>query len=366
MDLETNIRKASELHNYISRKIKDHKALYSKSGYERDLMVLDKMKRGFLSKDISSLTWLKDESKGIADTLGSHVEEPNFLNKIYDLLTILDQILVEIKKPNFQKTVLITGGSSGIGKELSILLYKQGYQVLVVSISKEELKLLHKECKEINPSGKLETLEADLTQTESISKILKWISKLNLEVGVLVNNAGFGLWGKSWELSSEKVDSMLLLNIGAVTRLSNEFSKRMIERKHGFILNVASTASLQPLSYMAAYAASKSYVVSFSEALAAELAPYGVKLGILYPGTTKTNFLSVAGIHKENKKGSLGNLAYSIAMDPKDVAKVAFNAIQNETKRSVPGFMNKAHYYSTKIFPSWIVKRIADRIFKKE
>lgn len=271
-----------------------------------------------------------------------------------------------MKANNTSKTVLITGGSSGIGKELSILLYKQGYNVLVVSVSKEEFKLLHKECKEINSSGKLETLEADLTQKESISKILKWIAKLNLDIDVLVNNAGFGLWGKSWELSPEKVDSMLLLNINAVTRLSNEFSKRMIERKNGFILNVASTASLQPLSYMAAYAASKAYVVSFSEALAAELTPYGVKLGILYPGTTKTNFLSVAGIHKENKKGGLGNLAYSIAMDPKDVAKVAFKTIQNETKRSIPGFMNKAHYYSTRIFPSWIVKRIADQIFKKE
>ncbi|MEI1276959.1 SDR family oxidoreductase [Leptospira venezuelensis] len=271
-----------------------------------------------------------------------------------------------MKTDNSSKTVLITGGSSGIGKELSILLYKQGYNVLVVSVSKEEFKLLHKECKEIKSSGKLETLEADLTKTENIPKILKWISKLKLEVDVLVNNAGFGLWGKSWELSPEKVDSMLYLNVNAVTRLSNEFSKRMIERRNGFILNVASTASLQPLSYMAAYAASKAYVVSFSEALAAELAPFGVKLGILYPGTTKTNFLSVAGIHKDNKKGGLGNLAYSIAMDPKDVAKVAFKAIQNETKRSVPGFMNKTHYYSTKIFPSWIVKKIADRIFKKE
>ncbi|MEI7012397.1 SDR family NAD(P)-dependent oxidoreductase [Leptospira licerasiae] len=271
-----------------------------------------------------------------------------------------------MKTNNSLKTVLVTGGSSGIGKELSILLYKDGYNVLVVSISKEELKLLEKECKEIDPSGKLETLETDLTQNESIPKILKWISKLNLEVDVLVNNAGFGLWGKSWELSPEKVDSMLRLNMNAITILSNEFSKRMIERKNGFILNVASTASLQPLSHMAAYAASKAYVVSFSEALRAELAPYGIKLGILYPGTTKTNFLSVAGIHKENKKGSLGNLAYSIAMDPKDVAKVAFNAIQNKTEKSIPGFMNKTHYYSTKIFPSWIVKKIADRIFKKE
>ncbi|TGL60664.1 SDR family NAD(P)-dependent oxidoreductase [Leptospira sarikeiensis] len=270
-----------------------------------------------------------------------------------------------MKSNQLSKTVLITGGSSGIGKELTILLYKQGYKVLVVSISKKELSELVKDLITIDPSGKVETLELDLTETESTQKILNWISKLKIEIDILVNNAGFGLWGKSWELDPKKVESMLLLNMTAVTQLSNAFAGRMIERRKGFILNIASTASLQPLSYMAAYAASKAYVVSFSEALAEELAPYGVKLGILFPGTTRTNFLSTAGIHEEKKKGSLGNLAYSIAMDPKDVALVAFSAIENCKRKSVPGLLNRLHYYSTKIFPIWFVKKSANMIFKK-
>ncbi len=269
-------------------------------------------------------------------------------------------------KPNPQ-TVLVTGGSSGIGKELSKLLYRAGYKLLVVSLLKEELKTLEKEFQQIDPNGFLKTFQYDLTSSDSAKQILKWISKLGCKVDILVNNAGFGLWGKSWELAPEKVESMLQLNMIAVTKLSNIFAEKMSDQKKGFILNVASTASLQPLPYMAAYAASKAYVVSFSEALSEELSSSGVKVGILYPGTTRTNFLSTAGIHKgEKQKGSLGNLAYSIAMDPRDVAKIAFHAIQKERKKTVPGFMNILHYYSTKLFPAWIVKRIAGKVFQKQ
>jgi short-subunit dehydrogenase len=272
-----------------------------------------------------------------------------------------------MKSQKNPQTVLVTGGSSGIGKELSRLLYLAGYRLLVVSLLKQELEILEKEFRQIDPSGFLKTLQQDLTASDSTGKILKWISKLGYDVDILVNNAGFGLWGKSWELSSDKVESMLQLNIIAVTQLSAAFAKRMSDRKKGFILNVASTASLQPLPYMAAYAASKAYVVSFSEALSEELADSGVKVGIFYPGTTRTNFLTTAGIHKEKtRKGSLGNLAHSIAMDPQKVANIAFRAIQKERKKTIPGFMNILHYYSTKLFPAWIVKRIAGKVFQKQ
>lgn len=272
-----------------------------------------------------------------------------------------------MKAKTKKETVLITGGSSGIGKELSRLLFFAGYDVLVVSLVKEELKTLQKEISQEEGPGSLRTLACDLTGIGSESKVSEWVRKLGQEVDILVNNAGFGLWGKSWELPAQKIDSMIRLNSISLTLLSNTFAKQMTKRRRGYILNIASTASLQPLANMAAYAASKAYVVNFSEALREELSPYGVQVGIMYPGTTRTNFLSVAGIHKEGKERSpLGNLAYKIAMDPKDVAKIAFSAIENRTERIVPGGMNQIHYYSTKFLPNWVVRKLAVLIFKKE
>lgn len=265
-----------------------------------------------------------------------------------------------------QKTVLITGGSSGIGKELALHFHTAGYRVLIVSLFKKELVKARQDLYANSPYGQIDVLEWDLTSADSSKKILAWTKSLGVQIDVLINNAGFGLWGESTELSTEKVESMLLLNVNAITSLSSAFGKQMKERGHGIIMNVASTASLQALPFMAAYAASKSYVVRFSEAIAEELAQYGVKVCILYPGTTRTNFLSVAGIQKNDTKGSLGKMADRIAMDPKEVAKIAFEGLLSGKKRIIPGTLNKLHFLSAKIFPNWAVRKIAARIFGKD
>ncbi|EPG73120.1 KR domain protein [Leptospira fainei serovar Hurstbridge str. BUT 6] len=264
-----------------------------------------------------------------------------------------------------QKTVLITGGSSGIGKELALHFHIAGYRVLIVGLYKKELTQARQDLYANSPGGSIDILEWDLTSTDTSKKILAWTKSLGVKIDILINNAGFGLWGEATDLPAAKVESMLLLNVNAITSLTSTFGKQMKEDGHGTIMNVASTASLQALPFMAAYAASKSYVVRFSEAIAEELAPHGIKVCILYPGTTRTNFLNVAGIQKNDKKGSLGNMAYRVAMDPKEVARIGFEGVLAGKKKIVPGTLNKLHYLSTKIFPNWVVRKIAARIFGK-
>ncbi|PJZ71439.1 short-chain dehydrogenase [Leptospira perolatii] len=263
-------------------------------------------------------------------------------------------------------TVLITGGSSGIGKEFSKLFLKAGYRLLIVSLDKSELTETKKELTKISKNQKIETLELDLTSKGSGQKLYAWTKSLDANVDILVNNAGFGLWGETVELSLAEIQSMLNLNVISLTELCSIFGKKMKERGGGSILNVASTASFQPLPFMAAYAASKSYVVSFSEALAEELSPFGVEVSILFPGTTRTNFLSRAGIHAEEGKKSLGTLAYRIAMEPSEVARIGFEAVLLGKSKAIPGTMNYLHFLSTKIFPRFIVRSIAGKIFQKK
>lgn len=235
----------------------------------------------------------------------------------------------------YADTTLITGASSGIGLHLAHEFAKHGHPLVLVAPQRSELdrlvERLHEE-HDIEAHG----IAVDLEQPESAQTVFDAVGKLGLEIGVLVNNAGHGFRGKSWELPIEKDLSVLRLNIEAVLRLTKLFLPPMISRGRGHILNTASVAGFEPGPMLNVYHASKAFVLSWSEALATELKDTGVKVTALCPGPTDTDFFPKANM--EGVRGfQQGNL-----MAPQDVAKAAYAGLVAEDLFVVPGIMNKA------------------------
>ncbi|MEM6801096.1 MAG: SDR family NAD(P)-dependent oxidoreductase [Bacteroidota bacterium] len=169
------------------------------------------------------------------------------------------------------KTVLITGGSSGIGFEITRYFAKAGYQILWVSLLEEELKLAQSNLKKEIPELSLEYLTLDLSQPDAAQKVYDWVKSQPGDLEVLINNAGFGTFGFAHEISFEKEVSMIQLNVMNLFQLTRLFLKEMLEKNTGTIINISSNTSFQPVPKMSAYAATKAFVKHYSQSLAEEM-----------------------------------------------------------------------------------------------
>lgn len=233
------------------------------------------------------------------------------------------------------ETTLITGASSGIGLHLAYEFARHGHPLVLVAPQQDELDVLaanlHNTC-----GIPTHAFAADLEQPDSAEELFDKTAALNLEIGILVNNAGHGFRGRFWELPIEKDLSIVRLNIEAVLRMTKLFLPPMVSRSRGRILNTASVAGFEPGPMLNVYHASKAFVLSWSEALACELKNTGVKVTALCPGPTDTDFFPKANM--EGVRGfQQGNL-----MAPQEVARAAYEGLANEELFVVPGFMNKA------------------------
>jgi short-subunit dehydrogenase len=177
-----------------------------------------------------------------------------------------------------------------------------------------------------------EIIAVDLTQPSDIARLADEIEGKGIEIELLVNNAGFGVVADVPSTSREAVLDLISVNIAALTDLTYRFLPRMMDRKHGGIINVASVAAFQPVAYMGAYAASKSYVLHFSEALWAEARDAGVTVVALCPGVTRTSFFEVAG--------APGWLKKTAASEPEQVVRSALRALEKRRNYVVPGWKN--------------------------
>ncbi|MBN2350215.1 MAG: SDR family oxidoreductase [Bacteroidales bacterium] len=192
-----------------------------------------------------------------------------------------------------KKTALITGASSGIGKELARMHAKAGGYLVLVARRSDLLEELKEEL--VNSYGvDVWILVKDLTDRNAAMEIYRFVKDKNITIDYLINNAGFGGRGKFHEREWAKDESMIDLNIKALTALTRIFLPDMVQRNQGRILNVASTAAFVPGPLQAVYYASKAYVVSFSNAIAEELHDTGVTVTVLCPGPTQTEFARVA------------------------------------------------------------------------
>jgi uncharacterized protein len=247
------------------------------------------------------------------------------------------------------KTAVVTGASSGIGAELAGLCAADGCDVVLVARRKDRMEALRPALLAAG-AGRVDVVAADLAADDGVDRLLEALR--DARVDVLVNNAGYGLHGRFATMDAARIDEMLRLNVVALTRLTRALLPGMIERGFGRVLHVASTAAFQPGPLMAAYYASKAYVLSFSEAVHEELRGTGVTSTCLCPGFTQTEFAVVAGITAPTK------LATMHIMQAKDVARAGYRGMQRGQRLVVPGAVNKATALLGQLGPRFLVPKV--------
>lgn len=226
---------------------------------------------------------------------------------------------------------LITGASSGIGAEFARRFAALGMHLVLTARRDEPMQELAKQL-HTQHGTKCEILPCDLSEPDAASKLVNAVSDLNVTIDLLVNNAGFGVVGAVEQTDREQVLRMLQVNMSALTDLTYRFLPEMIGRGHGAIINVSSVAAFQPVAYMGAYSASKSYVLHFSEALWAEVREHGVTVMALCPGNTRTDFFESAGVGGWLKKRR--------SQSPEQVVKCALKALEKKRQYVVSGWKN--------------------------
>ena len=253
-----------------------------------------------------------------------------------------------------QPAIVITGASSGLGAEFAKLAAAEGAKVVLTARSRPELDLL---AANIDRSGQLAVVLAfDLSAQDAGEVIARELEALDLYCHILVNNAGFGLFGDAVELDRERQLGIIDVNVRAATDLMLRFLPAMVARRSGAVLNVASVAGFAPGPRMALYFASKAYLISLSQALMQEVGDAGVTVTCLCPGPLRTPFLGRAGADRVALFKVLRKL------DAADVARAGWDAMKAGRGLCIPGFGAKIAVMTTRLLPRAALLAIVGRL----
>jgi hypothetical protein len=250
---------------------------------------------------------------------------------------------------NQRETALITGASSGIGLDLARLMAPD-FDLILTARNQSSLEQHSKELEE--HGNRVHVIPADLALPASPQQIFDEIARRGLIVDVLINNAGFGGYGPFAETDPRTELEMIQVNIAALTHLTKLALPGMVSRRHGRIMNVASTAGFQPGPLMAVYYATKAYVISFSEAIANELKGSGITVTCLCPGATATEFAKRADMQR-SRLFKMGK------MKSADVARAGYAAMMRGKTLRIPGARNWVMAESVRFSPRKLVTAIA-------
>jgi short-subunit dehydrogenase len=251
---------------------------------------------------------------------------------------------------------LVTGASSGIGVEFARALHARGQSVVLVARRQERLAAL---ARELGGEPRALVLPADLAVEGAADSIRRRLDEQGLAIDGLVNNAGLGLTGAFAQQAPAALRSMCDVNVRAVVELTRAFVPGMLERRRGFVVNVASNAAFQPIPYLGVYAATKAFVLSFSEALATELRGSGVRVQALCPGITATEFLDVSQTSRD-----LGVRRLPM-MTPRQVVDASLDALESGRLRVVVGFANRVLGFLTRrLAPDALARRVAGELYR--
>lgn len=253
--------------------------------------------------------------------------------------------------PSPDSTCVVTGASSGIGAEVARELARRGYGVTLVARREDRLAEL---AAELGDNARVHA--CDLTDPDARKALADTLAASGTHVSVLVNNAGFSTSGPFVKTDRDRELDMVRTNIEAVVDLCALFVPGMAERRSGAVLNLASTASFQPLPMQAGYAATKAFVLSFSESLHAELSGSGVTVTALCPGPVKTEFVDVAEIPGAE---AMPDLFWA---KPDDVAKAGIKGLEKGKRVVIPGALNRAGALGGQHAPRSLVLRLASRV----
>ncbi len=252
--------------------------------------------------------------------------------------------------------VLITGASSGIGYELAWLFAKDGYNLILVSRQEDKLNQLADDLKKDHTIETL-VIPVDLSNAGATKEIYKIVQEKSITVDHLVNNAGFLVKGDFKETEWEDKQNLIQMQCLTYTELTKLFLPNMLKLRKGGILNIGSTGSFVPGPHSAVYCAAKSFVLSFSEALAEELKGTGVNVTVLCPGGTDTAFHGT-----ERKKRP----SYMSLMNATKVARIGYKALMKGKRVVIPGMSNKLQVFFARFVPRNIITKATGKILAKQ
>jgi short-subunit dehydrogenase len=253
---------------------------------------------------------------------------------------------------------LITGASGGIGWALAKELASRKHDVLLLARSGETLK---KNCEEIHQRYGVAAafLAIDLSLPDAALRVKEWLTDRKYSIDILINNAGFGLWGNLKDIAREELNQMMQLNMNSLADFCKVLLPELEQHKRSHILNVASTASYQAVPTLTTYAATKAFVVLFTRGLRWELKSGPVSVSCVCPGTTTTGFIDRANMKFIEKK------AEKFAMTAEDVARISINGMFAGKAEIIPGFLNWTTAKLVGHLPKMLTEKIAGDLYKK-
>ncbi len=250
------------------------------------------------------------------------------------------------------KYVVITGASSGIGKEFAYFYASKGKNLILIARRTELLNQIKTDLIS-RYSVKIETISLDITQTENIETLIKWIKDNSFQPEILINNAGVCEAGEFASLEKEKIYNTLNLNIQALVLLCREFIPIFKENKSGKILNIASIAAFMPGPDYALYFASKAFVLNFTEALHEECKPYNISVSALCPGFVHTEMLD-----------QFPYMGMNIA-DPKEIVLLGEKLLQKNKTIGINGISNQLLIFLVKLLPRTLIRKVMNYLMAK-
>ncbi|MBF0694921.1 MAG: SDR family oxidoreductase [Flavobacterium sp.] len=250
-----------------------------------------------------------------------------------------------------KKYALITGASEGIGYELAKLFAADGYNLVIVARHQQDLDRVATEFR--SQGVEVSAISKDLFNREAVFELCQEVDSLGVDISVLVNNAGQGMYGLFAETDIERELAIIDLNVAATTILTKHFVKKMIQLGEGKILNLGSIASKTPGPWQSVYHGTKAFILSFSEAIRFELKEHNIVVTALMPGATDTDFFEKADMQESRILDDESNLA-----DPADVAKDGYDALMSGKDKVISGFKNKAMMGMTNVLPDPTVAKM--------
>ncbi|WP_145324851.1 SDR family NAD(P)-dependent oxidoreductase [Paenibacillus xylanexedens] len=250
--------------------------------------------------------------------------------------------------------VLITGASSGIGEIFALEMASKGKNIVLVARTESKLNQLAERI-ERTYQVRAEVIVSDLSEVEAPRNVYEECQNRGIQIDILINNAGFATHGLFEQVDGSRQQDEIMLNVLAVTNMTHLFLPGLLQKKHGAVINVSSTAAFQPDPYMAVYGATKAFVLSFTEALYEENRKRGVQFLALCPGSTETSFFDVVGA----EEASVGKRD-----TPEHVVAVAMRALESGKPYAVPGAQNYWTAQFSRLMPRKSMLRIVGSMLR--
>jgi uncharacterized protein len=251
-------------------------------------------------------------------------------------------------------TALVTGASSGIGAAIAEVLAERKMDLVITARRGDRLEALRDALIQAHGVA-VDIIPHDLCAPDGAEALYEKVKGLDREIGVLINNAGFGVYGNSWDQDHGRIKQMLELNVKSLTTLTHEYCAEMVTRGHGRILQVSSIGAYQPTPMYAVYSATKAYVLSMSQAMNRELRGTGVSITTLCPGLTESEFHEVAAHIKPKSMDWM-------TMSSRKVAEIGVKAMLKGKAVVTPGLVNKISAFMVKLIPrsaaTWVAGRL--------